>query len=90
MIHPAITIWYHQHAAVVDASGGDIRVERRYARMVGLPLARLGRFPGSVTSWQNAVSRPSTAFVVELPAGSLSRAAVRRHVNAVLRLAAHL
>lgn len=87
-LRPAITIWYHQHAALVDASGGDIRVERRYAHMVGLPLRRLGRFLGSVTSWQNAVFGADTAFVVELPAGPLSRAAVRRHVNAVLRLAA--
>lgn len=88
MLRPAITIWFHQHAAVVDASGGDIRVERGYARMVGLPLRRLGRFPGSITSWQNSVFRRDTAFVVELPAGPLTRTAVRRHVNAVLRLAA--
>lgn len=87
---PAITIWYHQHAALVDASGGDTRVERLYARMVGLPLRRLDRFPGSITSWQNAVFRTRTAFVVELPAGAMGRAALRRHVDAVLRLAADL
>ena len=86
---PSISIWYHQHAQLVDASGGDPRIERRYARMVGLPFRRLGLFPGSITSWQNAAFHAATAFVVELPAGSLSRRSVERHVRAVLRLAGH-
>jgi murein peptide amidase A len=85
---PSISIWYHQHARLVDASGGDPRIERRYARLVGLPFRRFGRPPGSITSWQNATFRADTAFVVELPAGRLSRRAVTRHVDAVLRLAA--
>jgi murein peptide amidase A len=84
---PVISIWYHQHADLVDESGGDVAVERRYARLVGMPLRRFGRPPGSITSWQNATYRDDTAFVVELPAGRLGSTAAARHARAVLTLA---
>jgi protein MpaA len=87
-LHPAITIWYHQHAALVDDSGGSRAIERAYADRVGLPLRPYGTVPGSITRWQDATYRRDTAFVVELPAGPLSRAAVVRHTNAVVALAA--
>src|SRR5207302_9200935 len=86
-LRPAITIWYHQHAALVDDSGGDRRIERRYARLVGLPFRRFGFFPGSITGWQNATFPTDTAFVVELPGGRLSPQSLARHVAAVLALA---
>jgi protein MpaA len=86
-LRPAVTIWYHEHAALVDASGGDRAIERRYARAVGLPFRRYVRPPGSITSWQDAAFPGATAFVVELPAGRLSVGAVARHVRAVLALA---
>ncbi|MEA2444996.1 MAG: murein peptide amidase [Thermoleophilales bacterium] len=86
-LRPAITIWYHQHAALVDDSGGDRSIERRYARAVGLPFRRFTRPPGSITSWQNAAFPDATAFVVELPPGRLSGGAVAKHVSAVLALA---
>lgn len=87
-IRPAVSIWYHQHARLVDASGGDSRVEREYARLVGLPFRAFGRFPGSIASWQNTNFPSTTAFVVELPAGTLSARSARRHARAVLHLAA--
>lgn len=86
-LRPALTVWYHQHAQLVDDSGGDRRVEQRYARLVALPFRHFGSFPGSITGWQNATYPRSTAFVVELPAGALSPSAVRRHAAAVLALA---
>jgi protein MpaA len=85
-LRPAITLWYHQHATLVDDSGGDRAVERRYARLVGLPFRHYGTEPGSITSWQNAAFPRATAFVVELPAGRLSSTAVARHARAVLAL----
>ncbi len=88
-LHPAVSVWYHQHAALVDDSGGDRRIERRYARRVGLPFLHFGTFPGSLTSWQDATFPRDTAFVVELPAGRMTPPAVRRHVQAVLALARH-
>ncbi|HEV3230201.1 MAG TPA: M14 family zinc carboxypeptidase [Solirubrobacteraceae bacterium] len=86
-LRPAVTIWYHQHARLVDDSGGDRAIERRYAQLVGLPFLHFGSFPGSITGWQNAAFPGTTAFVVELPAGRLTPQAVARHVAAVLALA---
>jgi protein MpaA len=86
-LRPAITIWYHQHAALVDDSGGDRAIERRYARLVGLPFRHYGDKPGSITRWQNATFSDATAFVVELPAGRLAPRAVARHARAVVALA---
>jgi protein MpaA len=83
-IRPQITIWYHQHARVVDLSGGNPDVERDYASLVGLPPYELLRFPGSAPGWENATFPGTTAFVVELPAGTLSNASIRMHLKAVL------
>jgi murein peptide amidase A len=87
-VRPAVSIWYHQHANLVDRSGGDPRVEGRYAALVGMSYRQFGRPPGSITSWQNTTFPADTAFVVELPPGSLRSAAAARHARAVLTLAA--
>jgi protein MpaA len=85
---PTVTIWFHEPWAVVDESGGSVSVERRYARLVGLPLRRLPRFAGGATDWQNARFPGTTSFVVELPAGSLSRPSALRYARAALRVVA--
>ncbi len=85
-VRPRISIWFHQHERVVDESGGDIAIERRFADLVGLPLRRLPREPGSAVGWENHRFPGTTAFVVELPAGSLSSAAADRYARAVLAL----
>jgi protein MpaA len=82
-LRPRVSIWFHQHLNLVDESGGDGAIERRLARLVGLPLRRLPRYPGSVTSWEEAILPGGTAFVVELPAGPLSPAAAARFADAV-------
>jgi protein MpaA len=86
-LRPRIAIWFHQPLGLVDLSGGNAAIERQFARSVGLPLRRLARYPGSAVGWQNARQRGTTAFVVELPPGRLSRAAVARYARAVLALA---
>jgi protein MpaA len=83
-LRPQVSIWFHQHLDVVDESGGRLAVERRYAKLVGLPLRRLTREPGSVAGWTNHVLPGSTSFVVELPAGALSEPAVGRFARAVV------
>ncbi len=85
-IRPDVTIWYHQQQNLVDDSGGDPTIERRYAQLVGLPFQRLTRYPGSATGWQNATFQPTTAFVVELPAGPLSPSTANRYADAVVHL----
>ena len=86
-IEPEITIWFHQPLALVDRSGGDVAIQRRYARLVDLPLVQLGRFHGTATSWQNHTFGNSTAFVVELSPGPLRPRDVRRFARAVFQLA---
>jgi len=84
-IRPAITVWYHQHLRLVNLStGADERIVRRYARAVGLPARILPNYRGTATSWQNHSDPGTSSFVVELPAGPLSRASARRHARAVL------
>jgi murein peptide amidase A len=82
-LRPGLSIWFHQHMNVVDESGGNLGVERRFATLAGLPTARLAREPGSVVTWENDRLRRGTAFVVELPAGTLSHAAAARFAHAV-------
>src|SRR5947209_4903735 len=43
-VRPRISIWFHQHQDLVDLSGGDPRIERKFARLVGLPVMRLTRY----------------------------------------------
>jgi protein MpaA len=83
-LRPQVSIWFHQSLDVVDESGGSKAVERRFASAVSLRLARLPREPGSVVGWENHILRGSTAFVVELPRGRLSRAGVSRFAQAAV------
>ncbi len=83
---PDITIWFHQPFDLVDRSGGDVGVERRYSQLIGLPLVRLRRYPGSASTWQNRTMAGDTAFVVELPA-TVSRSLAGRAARSVLTLA---
>jgi protein MpaA len=85
-LQPDITIWFHQPFGLIDRSGGDPLIERRFSELAGLPLVGLRRYPGSASSWQNHALPESTAFVVELPSmvhGDL----IRRAANAVRTLA---
>ncbi|HEX6491556.1 MAG TPA: M14 family zinc carboxypeptidase [Gaiellaceae bacterium] len=85
-LRPTITIWFHQPLDLVDESGGNPRLERRFAQLAGLPFHRLPRYPGSAASWQNHTIAGSSAFVVELPPGPLAPGAARRLAEAVLDL----
>ena len=82
-VGPTVSVWYHQPYGLVDDSGGDPAVAAAYADSVGLPFKRLDRYPGSVTSWQNADHPGTTAFVVEFPAGDPPAAVAVRHVAAI-------
>jgi murein peptide amidase A len=81
---PRATIWFHQHMDLVDATrGSDPAVIRAYARTARMRAVRLAPLPGTATRWQNHLLTRTSSFVVELPAGALRPAAVRRHVRAV-------
>ncbi|HJR44087.1 MAG TPA: M14 family metallopeptidase [Actinomycetota bacterium] len=85
---PDITIYYHQHMSLVVKAGrrSHRHVQRRYARLVGLPLRDLPFIPGTAVSWQNHHYPGHLAFVVELPAGALGERSARHHARAVLEI----
>jgi protein MpaA len=83
-IRPTTSIWFHQHLGVVDESGGDARVERRFARRVGMRTERLTRYPGSVAGWENHAFPDTTSFVVELPAGPVPKQRLGVFTRAIL------
>jgi protein MpaA len=87
-VRPSVTIWFHQHADVVDDSGGNPAVEEQFADETDLPFARLTRYPGSVTGWENHSYPATTAFVVELPAGPASRALTTSTLDAIQEIRA--
>jgi protein MpaA len=86
-VRPTLSIWFHQALAVVDLGGGSVAIERRFARLVDLPAARLPRYPGSVTGWENHRLPGTTSFVVELPGGQPSPSLVHDSTNAILAVA---
>jgi murein peptide amidase A len=86
-VRPSLSIWFHQALAVVDLAGGSVAIERRFARLVDLPAARLPRYPGSATGWENHRLPGTTAFVVELPSGQPSPSLVLDSTRAVLDVA---
>ncbi|MDQ2983460.1 MAG: DUF2817 domain-containing protein [Actinomycetota bacterium] len=87
-LRPTVSIWYHQHQNLVRGGGGSAAAARRYARLAGMRYAGLPVPRGAATGWQVRRFSGSSAFVVELPAGSLSGTATQRHARAVLALAA--
>jgi protein MpaA len=85
-LKPRLSLWFHQHLALVElVRGSDARLERRLARLVGLPARTLPRYPGTAAAWENATVPGSSALVVELAAGRL--ADVDRYARAVLAVA---
>jgi predicted deacylase len=87
-IHPRVTIWYHQHMNLVWAWGPSSAAGRLYARSAGMRFYHHHWLHGTATNWQNHNLPGTSSITVELPAGSLSAGQVRRHVRAVLALAA--
>jgi protein MpaA len=82
-IRPTVTIWYHQHMDLVDMAGGDRGVARSYAQIAGLRPTCLTFLSGVETGWSNQTFPGTTSFVVELPAGPVTPAALARHLRAV-------
>jgi protein MpaA len=82
-LRPRVTIWFHQHLNMVVLTGGNLGLQRRFARLVGLRAGRLRCCPGTATGWSNGHFPGTTAFVVELHAGSLSPREVDRFARAI-------
>jgi murein peptide amidase A len=89
-LRPRAVLWYHQHLDLVWAWGQSTRAGRIYARAAGMRFYHHQNLAGTAPGWQNDHVSGTAAFVVELPAGSLSPRQVRRHVHAVLTLGSRL
>ena len=87
---PRVTIWFHQHMNLVWAWGPSTRAGRLYAHAARMRFYHHPWLNGTAVNWQNHRLPGSSAFVVELPAGSLSPAQVAAQVAAILRLAASI
>jgi hypothetical protein len=85
-LRPDVTIWFHQPQGLVRASGPNVAVARRYARLAGMRFRRLPSPPGAATAWQRQALPASRAFVVELAPGELGIREAGRFAQAVLRL----
>lgn len=66
-LHPRLTVWFHQYLDMVWASGGDLRIEKSFARVSGLPYRPMPQLVGGAISWQNNALHGTTAFAAELP-----------------------
>jgi protein MpaA len=86
-VQPRVTIWFHQHLDLVWAWGRSVDAGRVYARAAGMRLSRRHWLAGTATSWQNHRQPWAASVTVELPAGRLSAAQIRRQVHAILALA---
>jgi protein MpaA len=88
-VRPDVTVWYHQPfgRTLIPCERRGRGVALRYARLSGLPARDCYPTPpGAATGWQDR-ALAAKAFVVEFGPGSVSRAQVRRHARAVLRIA---
>jgi murein endopeptidase len=86
-LRPEFTIWFHQPQGLVRAWGPSLPAGRRYARFAHMRF-RAMRWPaGTAPNWQNHRFPGESAFVVELPSGSLSPGAAAVQARAVLALA---
>jgi protein MpaA len=86
-VHPAYTIWFHQHLDLVWAYGRSSAAGRRYARLSGLRSYHHPWLAGSSTNWQNHLAAGGASITVELPAGRLDAHGLARQVRAVLGIA---
>lgn len=89
-IRPRAAIWYHQHMDLIWAWAQGTRAGRIYARAAGMRFYHHENLGGTALDWQNHHLSGTAAFVVELPAGSLSPRLVHRQVHAVLALGSRL
>jgi protein MpaA len=87
-IRPRVTIWFHQHMNLVWAWGPSSAAGGLYARAAGMRFYHQHWLPGTAANWQNHHLPRDSSFTVELPAGRLDRVQLRRHVHAVLSVAA--
>jgi protein MpaA len=84
-VHPDVTVWYHQHLGIVvrPSTRHARQIAAAYARASGIPMRQYLTLQGTASAWEALVDPLSAPLVVELRAGALGPAGVRRQVRAV-------
>jgi protein MpaA len=88
-IQPQVSIWYHQPwNAVLAPCDGTAPVQGRYAKIAHMRRSCGGaKLRGTAILWQNHTFPGTTAFVVELAPGRISKATAQRNAHAVAAIA---
>lgn len=89
-VRPQVSIWFHQPwGQVLAPCRGDASLQKRFARLSGIPLKRCRAedLRGTAIDWENHTFPGTDAFVVELPGGPISGGAARRDARAVVNVA---
>ena len=87
-IQPDLSIWYHQPWGAVLACHGSPQIGVEYAKLVGMRTSCRGTgLRGTAISWETNAVQGSTAFVVEMPPGTISGRSAARQARAALTVA---
>lgn len=87
-IQPDLSVWYHQPWGAILACQGSPRIAVEYAKLVGMRTSCRGKgLRGTAISWETHEIAGSSAFVVEMPAGEISRRTATRQARAALTVA---
>jgi protein MpaA len=87
-IRPDLSVWYHQPWGAVLACHGRPRIAARYAKLVRMPTSCRGKgLRGTAITWETHTFPGSSAFVVEMPAGTISGRTANRQAGAALTVA---
>jgi protein MpaA len=89
-LHPAVTIWFHQHARPVPfvrAWGQSAPGGRLLAHLARIPFRLLPWMDGTAPNWQNHRLPGTSSYVIELPPGPLSSGLEQRIGTAIVRIA---
>lgn len=88
-IQPQVSVWYHQPwNAVLAPCHGPAPLQRRYAKIAHMGRSCRGAgLRGTAIQWQNRTFPGTTAIVVELAPGRISKATAQRNARAVAAIA---
>jgi murein peptide amidase A len=87
-IQPDLSIWYHQPWGAVLACHGSPQIAARYAKLVGMRTSCRGKgLRGTAITWETHTIPGSSAFVVEVPPGTISARTATRQARGALTVA---
>jgi protein MpaA len=87
-IQPDLSIWYHQPWGAVLACLGRPPIAAEYAKLVGMQTSCRGKgLHGTAITWEMHEFPGSSAFVVEMPPGTISGGSADRQARAALTVA---